>query len=87
MTLIHSEYNGVVLSDNIKYIVNYREIINGNYSYQTVLVSKFGLLNKIIKGVNNLSVNGKIDKKIISDFLINYVNLTKNDFIIEERTF
>lgn len=85
LTIFRSEYNGIILTDNVKYIVNYREAINGVYSYQTVFVSKIGLLNKSIKGVNNISLNGKIDEKIISDFLINYINLTKDDFIIEKR--
>ena len=85
LTIFHSKYNGEVLSDNVQYIVNYREVINGCYSYQTVFVSKFGVLNKTIRGVNNLSINGEINETIISNFLINYINLTKNDFIIEKR--
>lgn len=85
LTIFHAEHNGVVLSDNVKYIINYREVVNGKYSYETVFVSKFGLMNKTIKGVNNVSLNGKIDENIIADFLINYVKLTKNDFLIEKR--
>lgn len=85
LTLFKEELDGQILSENVKFIINYRENINGAFSYQTVFVSKFGLMNKTIKGVNNLAVNGKINATIIERFLINYVKLTKNDFIIEER--